>query len=153
MTAATKLALVHGDVSPKNILISRSDGHPVFLDAECAWFGDPAFDAAFCMNHLFLKAVHVPFIRRNLIDAAQDFLIAWGAGIPHSESNDTCARAVRLLPCLMLARIDGKSPVEYLDQGGRQAVRAIARDLIARPSATLAEFAGRFEAAFPQDTK
>src|SRR5690606_23490226 len=42
-TAGTKLALVHGDASPKNILISRIDGHPVLLDAETAWFGDPAF--------------------------------------------------------------------------------------------------------------
>ena len=47
-TLATKLALVHGDVSPKNILVGP-DG-PVFLDAECAWYGDPAFDLAFCLN-------------------------------------------------------------------------------------------------------
>ena len=52
-TLSTKRALVHGDVSPKNILIGP-DG-PVFLDAECAWFGDPAFDLAFCLNHLLLK--------------------------------------------------------------------------------------------------
>ena len=35
----TKNALVHGDVSPKNILVGPSG--PVFLDAECAWYGDP----------------------------------------------------------------------------------------------------------------
>ncbi len=54
LTLSTKRALVHGDVSPKNILVGP-DG-PVFLDAECAWFGDPAFDIAFCLNHLLLKA-------------------------------------------------------------------------------------------------
>ena len=52
-TLTTKRALVHGDISPKNIL-QGPDG-PVFLDAECAWFGDPAFDLAFCLNHLLLK--------------------------------------------------------------------------------------------------
>src|SRR5664279_388150 len=52
-TLTTKRALVHGEISPKNILQS-ADG-PVFLDAECAWFGDPAFDLAFCLNHLLLK--------------------------------------------------------------------------------------------------
>ena len=52
-TLSTKRALVHGDVSPKNIL--RGPLGPVFLDAECAWFGDPAFDLAFCLNHLLLK--------------------------------------------------------------------------------------------------
>ena len=52
-TLTTKRALVHGDISPKNILQGPSG--PVFLDAECAWFGDPAFDLAFCLNHLLLK--------------------------------------------------------------------------------------------------
>ena len=56
-TAATRLALVHGDVSPKNILIGP--GGPVFLDAETAWWGDPAFDLAFCLNHLLLKGLVV----------------------------------------------------------------------------------------------
>ncbi|MBM3557487.1 MAG: aminoglycoside phosphotransferase family protein, partial [Alphaproteobacteria bacterium] len=57
-TRATKRALVHGDVSPKNILIGP--GGPVFLDAECAWYGDPAFDLAFCLNHLLLKCLWTP---------------------------------------------------------------------------------------------
>ncbi len=52
-TLTTKRALVHGDISPKNIL--HGPVGPVFLDAECAWFGDPAFDLAFCLNHLLLK--------------------------------------------------------------------------------------------------
>jgi len=58
VTGATRKALVHGDVSPKNIL-AGPDG-PVFLDAECAWYGDPAFDLAFCLNHLLLKCVWQP---------------------------------------------------------------------------------------------
>lgn len=57
-TLATKKTLVHGDVSPKNILVGRNG--PVFLDAECAWYGDPAFDLAFCLNHLLLKCLWVP---------------------------------------------------------------------------------------------
>ena len=56
-TAATRLALVHGDVSPKNILLGAEG--PVFLDAETAWWGDPAFDLAFCLNHLLLKRLLV----------------------------------------------------------------------------------------------
>ncbi|MEP7282694.1 MAG: aminoglycoside phosphotransferase family protein [Rubrivivax sp.] len=52
-TQAHPQALVHGDVSPKNILIGPAG--PVLLDAECAWWGDPAFDLAFCLNHLLLK--------------------------------------------------------------------------------------------------
>ncbi len=54
-TQTQKLALMHGDISPKNILVGPAG--PVFLDAECACYGDPAFDAAFCLNHLLLKSV------------------------------------------------------------------------------------------------
>ena len=57
-TQAHKRALVHGDVSPKNILIGPHG--PVLLDAECAWWGDPAFDLAFCLNHLLLKCLWTP---------------------------------------------------------------------------------------------
>ena len=65
-TAATKLALVHGDVSPKNIM-AGPDG-PVFLDAECAWYGDPAFDLAFCLNHLLLKCLAAPAAAAEFLD-------------------------------------------------------------------------------------
>ena len=57
-TAGTKRTLVHGDVSPKNILLGSRG--PIFLDAECAWYGDPAFDLAFCLNHLLLKCLWTP---------------------------------------------------------------------------------------------
>ena len=57
-TADTRRVLVHGDISPKNILAGPAG--PVFLDAECAWFGDPAFDLAFCLNHLLLKCIWRP---------------------------------------------------------------------------------------------
>src|SRR5205823_8384412 len=80
-TAASKHCLVHGDVSLKNILVA---GHgPVFLDAECAWYGDPAFDLGFCLNHLFLKCVWVPKVRESFLqcfDALSDAclrVIAW----------------------------------------------------------------------------
>ena len=69
-TAQKRLCLVHGDVSPKNILVG--DAGPVFLDAECAWYGDPAFDLAFCLNHLLLKCLWVPA-------HAQDYLACFRA--------------------------------------------------------------------------
>jgi aminoglycoside phosphotransferase (APT) family kinase protein len=133
---ASELALVHGDASPKNILFRA--GAPILLDAECATMGDPAFDVAFCLNHLVLKAVHLPATRSRLIADVGAF---WGAYAPLVDWEAPAAleaRLAALLPALMLARVDGKSPVEYLDEAGRARVRALARPLIAEPTPDLA---------------
>lgn len=129
----THLALVHGDVSPKNILVSVHDGHPVLLDAECAWYGDPAFDAAFCLNHLVLKSIHMPALGSTLIEQARGFATTWLAHFPADLQPAIEERVAALLPCLMLARIDGKSPVEYLDEAARETVRQRAIPLIRTP--------------------
>lgn len=138
-TASTKLALVHGDVSPKNILVAKSDGHPVLLDAECAWFGDPAFDGAFCLNHLLLKAVHMPFIKGALLRQAEAFAHTWLSHFPAEIRPDVERRTAALLPCLLLARVDGKSPVEYLSAADRDRVRALALPMIRLAPSTIAE--------------
>lgn len=109
---ATKIALVHGDVSPKNILCG-TDG-PVFIDAECATFGDPAFDIAFVLNHLVLKAIIRPAYRMTLTTAAAGLWAAYRQGIDWENPEALDRRVARLLPALMLARVDGKSPLEYL---------------------------------------
>ena len=140
-TASTRRALVHGDVSPKNILIHRGDHRPVFLDAECAWYGDPAFDAAFCINHLMLKALHMEALRDRLLEGAEVFLETWVAGIPEDERGPARERVLALLPCLLIARVDGKSPVEYLSPANRERVRSLAPAFIRRPPASLAHLA------------
>ena len=135
-TAATHFALVHGDVSPKNILVRESG--PVFLDAECAWYGDPAFDLAFCLNHLFLKCVWVPAARSGFLQCYDALCAAYLAGVKWEAPADLEARAATLLPGLLLGRVDGKSPVEYLDEAGRERVRRAARTLLQDPVYSLA---------------
>ncbi len=118
-TAANKIALVHGDVSPKNILVGPEG--PVFLDAECAWYGDPAFDAAFCLNHLLLKCLWRPEGATRYLDMVDRLVASYLAGARWESRAGLEARVARLLPALMLARIDGKSPVEYItDEAARQ---------------------------------
>ena len=126
-TARTKLCLVHGDVSPKNILVGSRG--PVFLDAECAWYGDPAFDLAFCLNHLLLKCLWAPGARAALMDCYDSLSAAYLAKVPFEGVEK---RTASLLPALLLARVDGKSPVEYLTESQRQQVREFARSLIGR---------------------
>jgi aminoglycoside phosphotransferase (APT) family kinase protein len=133
LVSGTHCALVHGDLSPKNILVERATRNPVILDAECAWYGDPAFDAAFCMNHLVLKAIHLPAQRRALLAEARLFFDAWLAVLPVTARQTMERHVAALLPCLMLARADGKSPVEYLDATEQERVRTISMPLIADP--------------------
>jgi len=110
----TALALVHGDFSPKNILTSPE--RLVLLDCEAAWFGDPAFDAAFLLNHLFLKALHLPAWGESYLRLALVCWYEYRAGLAERFDEDLSSRIGRLLLMLMLARVDGKSPVEYIVQ-------------------------------------
>src|SRR5919106_682745 len=135
-TAQTKVCLVHGDVSPNNILIGgEGPAHfPIFLDAECAWYGDPAFDLAFCLNHLLLKCLWVPQARTDFLDCFNALTAAYLRGVAFEGVE---GRAASLLPALLLARVDGKSPVEYLGESDREFVRIVARELL--PAASTLE--------------
>lgn len=131
-TAGVRAALVHGDVSPKNILIGPRG--PVLLDAECAWYGDPAFDLAFCLNHLLLKCLVRPDKRDSLIASFKALTEAYFDEADWELRASLEARAAELLPALLLARVDGKSPVEYLtDEEQRARVRTVALPLLQRP--------------------
>jgi aminoglycoside phosphotransferase (APT) family kinase protein len=131
-TRNNKKALVHGDVSPKNIL--RGPNGPVFLDAECAWWGDPAFDLAFCLNHLLLKCLWTPRARSGFLTCFDALASAYLAGVTWEARDAIERRAAGLLPGLFLARVDGKSPVEYVtDDLQKDRVRGVARPLIANP--------------------
>jgi 5-methylthioribose kinase len=117
-------SLVHGDWSPKNMLIAG--GRPMLIDYEVVHYGDAAFDAAFVLNHLLLKSYHRPQWRSRYGEAAAAF---WEAAAPAVS-----AEGVQLhLGCLLLARVDGKSPAEYLNYETKPILRAVARDILVAP--------------------
>jgi len=117
-TQAQRIALVHGDVSPKNILLGRQG--PVFIDAECAWYGDPAF----VLNHLLIKALWMSTSADALMQSFDALRAAYISHVDFEPREALDSRAASLLPALLLARVDGKSPVEYLDGEARQRLRA-----------------------------
>jgi len=170
---ATRECLVHGDFSPKNILVSRE--RMVLLDCEVAWYGDPAFDLAFMLNHFFLKALqHAPresepkgvekrpanhandtnlsethssdscdsraktaydrFDSQTLRSMVEEF---WSAYQEVRPAEDLDQRVARLLLMLLLARVDGKSPVEYLDAARQEFVRRFVQEELPAKDASL----------------
>ena len=143
--AASRIALMQGDISPKNILCGPQA--PVFLDAETACYGDPAFDLAFCMNHFLLKAVWHPQWTAQYAQSFAAMKTAYLAGVIWEKAHEIDRRTARLLPMLFLARVDGKSPVEYLTgEADKAFVRAAAMQMIVEPPLNLDMLA---EAYFP----
>ena len=79
------------------------------IDWEIVHRGDPAFDVAFLLNHLLLKTIHRPASRNDYEACGAAFLDAYGQDLD-------LAYVLGLVGCLMLARVDGKSPAEYLTE-------------------------------------
>jgi 5-methylthioribose kinase len=124
-----RTAIVHGDYSPKNMLVQ---GNNIFLiDFEVVHWGDPAFDAGFLLNHLFLKAFHQPRFWGLYFTAVREFWKELLSGTENATHGDFESMTLRHLGALMLARIDGKSPVEYIrDEITTERVRRFAKRLL-----------------------
>jgi 5-methylthioribose kinase len=123
-------ALVHGDYSPKNLLVDSAD--VVILDFEVAHWGNPRFDVAFCLAHLLLKGLRYGVARKPYVDAAHTFISAYGA---HGFSHALDATLVRITGCLLLARFEGDSPVDYREQLDATYIKQAASKMIVQPMA------------------
>lgn len=124
---ANRRCLVHGDLSPKNIL-APADPHSDrawVIDFEVAHRGDPRFDLAFLLTHLTMKAVHLPAHAGALDLAARSFIEAYAASAGPDLVPDV-AGTMRHVGALLLARVHGKSPAEYLTTDGRAHVERLA---------------------------
>jgi 5-methylthioribose kinase len=128
--------VVHGDYSPKNVLVH---GQSLWIiDFEVAHFGNPVFDLAFMLNHLFLKALHRPTAATGYLSCATAFWRTYVDSVPEDlvpDVRDTLGQVA----CLMLARVDGKSPAEYLSAIERKRARSLGRQLLVRTPERLDE--------------
>jgi aminoglycoside phosphotransferase (APT) family kinase protein len=133
---SARIALMQGDVSPKNVLMGPSG--PVFLDAETASYGDPAFDAGFCLNHLLLKCVWHPEFAPAYLQSFGALKTSYLDGADWEDRAGLDGRIARVLSALLLARIDGKSPVEYITRDAdKNIVREMAKDFLLREEISL----------------
>ncbi len=136
--AETKFCLVHGDYSPKNIMVNEE--RLVILDCEVAWYGDPVFDIAFLLNHFVLKALYLKECASILMQMAE---LVWESYITVINKKVDCRfenRVIHLLPMLMLARIDGKSPVEYLNIEDQNVVKEFVNNELPNSSKIFKKF-------------
>jgi 5-methylthioribose kinase len=135
--------LVLGDFSPKNILV-HSDGL-MLLDFECGHAGDPAFDLGFFLSHLLLKTIHRARIEPGQVEAYTSLVHSFWEAYRNQQRNEGRvdhereARGVWHAGACVLARVDGKSPVEYLNEPQRERARGLGRSVLADPPATVNE--------------
>jgi aminoglycoside phosphotransferase (APT) family kinase protein len=119
----TQECLVHGDFSPKNLMFNGD--RMLVLDCEVAWYGDPAFDVAFCLSHLLLKGLYHAPGEIGVAGMTDAFVGAYlnASSMTAERRRELEERTARLLLLLLVARVDGKSPVEYLDSNREQFTR------------------------------
>lgn len=138
-----KRTLVHGDYSPKNVLVDPVDPtEPIWLlDFEVASWGDPAFDVAFMLNHLFIKAIYVDSVGRGRSSAFREAAMSFWETYRSRVEWDLEGDVVSELGVLMLARVDGKSPVEYVtDAETKATLRTTAKRSLTEPVTTVEAF-------------
>jgi 5-methylthioribose kinase len=133
--------LVHGDFSPKNLLVW--DGHVMLIDCEVGHYGDPAFDLGFFLTHLILKSIRAEKSRSDFLDVARLFWSSYSGGmgsrISSSELEELERRTIGNLAGCMLARVDGKSPVDYLAEAKREQARELSRRWLMKPPPSIRE--------------
>ena len=152
-TRARCYTLVHGDYSPKNTLIYAN--RLVLLDYEVIHWGDPAFDLGFGLTHLLSKAHHVAPLRRQFATAAQYFWQRYCA-VSAQQADAAWQRtlepyAIRHTLACLLARVAGRSPLEYLTKAARERQQAVVITLLQNPPLTMTalieEFVSRIDEA------
>jgi aminoglycoside phosphotransferase (APT) family kinase protein len=144
-TRAQRLTLVHGDYSPKNVLVH--DGRLILLDHEVVHWGDPAFDLGFALTHLLAKALHLPAARARFCTSALQFWSAYSTELGDVPWRpDVEPRAVAHLSACLIARAAGRSPLEYLDEAERGLLLGAALALVAARPLTISQAVGAFAA-------
>ena len=106
--------LVHGDFSPKNILVGKNK--IIYLDAECCNFGDPVFDLVFFTNHLLIKSIFFKDKSQEFIKLYISFYKEYLSNLSTKNFNSYIDRIIKMTPIMLLSRVDGKSPVEYINK-------------------------------------
>ena len=128
-----KITLVHGDFSPKNIMITKQ-GKPIVLDFEVMHTGNPVFDLGFISAHLLCKflrtedEVQRTVLRKTAISFINSYSQACNIIVSKSLPHHVAVIA--------LARVEGVSRVNYLDEAAKTRIQDVTEAAIADHRAT-----------------
>jgi thiamine kinase-like enzyme len=150
-TYARQDTLVHGDFSPKNVLVH--DGQLVLLDHEVIHLGDPGFDLGFAMTHLLSKSHHLPDSRYQFARATLAFWERYWDTVSLSDAQwiaNLERRAVRHTLGCLLARVRGRSPLEYLSADERNRQAEVVSAIMLQPPATVSDLIAEFRAGIEE---
>ena len=122
-----KTTIVHGDFSPKNIMVGMDD-QVYILDFEVTHVGNPVFDLAFLLAHLLCKKFRTdePLEEKLLGASAERFINAYEVIRPIDSSLSLHTALIAL------ARVEGKSPVNYLDSSKQSALVNYTKDILGK---------------------
>ena len=136
-----KTTIVHGDFSPKNIMVGL-DNQVYILDFEVTHVGNPIFDPAFLLAHLLCKAFRTDDMNEKemLSECANQFISSYELSRPIAPSLSLHTALIAL------ARVEGKSPVGYLDSSKQNALVAYTKDFLRKGVATT--IANLFQGSF-----
>ena len=128
-----KLTLVHGDFSPKNIMVNSKD-RPIVLDFEVMHTGNPVFDLGFICAHLLCKYLRTedPAHQKPLHETALAFINSYAK----ASSIPVATSLPHHVAVIALARVEGVSPVNYLDEAAKARVQSVTKAAIANPEIT-----------------
>lgn len=131
LLATSNVCFIHGDFTARNIVVAPH--RLILLDFEAGHFGHPSFDLALMVCHLTLKTVR---FREKKEDFMPLIITFWTAYLQSANFENETWHARACLPqlgCILLSRVDGKSPIDYLpDEQDRQRMRALSASLISR---------------------
>ena len=121
-----KTTVVHGDFSPKNIMVATNDDVYI-LDFEVTHVGNPVFDLAFLIAHLLCKffrtddRLHAKLLANTAISFVEEY-----QGV--RRISPTLTKHASLIA---LARVEGKSPVNYLSAGAQHKLQTFTKAILA----------------------
>jgi Ser/Thr protein kinase RdoA (MazF antagonist) len=121
-----KTTIVHGDFSPKNIMVSTDD-QVFILDFEVTHVGNPVFDLAFLLAHLLCKffrtedRLHAKLLSNTGLVFVKEY----------EKLRAISPSVVKHTALIALARVEGKSPVNYLSPDQQVKLQSFTKAILA----------------------